>query len=314
MTATTKLLREAPVADPGARLRILSRLTVAFFLDAVAIVRGDRDPIDTLLISAVIQANVAELVNRADLQASFVEADEMPGDEVRRPVSMSAVASSLNLPFETVRRRINAMIKEGYCSAVDGGVIVPSAVLAAPEHLVGAFRGYERLRSFYYDLRDLGLIDGLPAPEPGVDTAKFPVRTISRLAGAYLLRVVESMGAQGDLVDAVILLETFRSNVEHFAADYAPAILDEERRPISVAALAARLGLSAETVRRRCAGLVEAGDLARVARGLVVPTSRLLSPRLGQSLAGNAANLQRLFASLARLGVLKLWDSMERPA
>jgi hypothetical protein len=45
-----------------------------------------------------------------------------------------------------------------------------------------------------------------------------------------------------------------------------------------------------------------------------VPTSRLLSPRLAQSVAGNAANLQRLFATLARLGVLKLWDSMERPA
>lgn len=303
----------APPVDAASRMRVAGRLSVAYLLDVIAIMRGDGDPIDTLLAGAIIQANVAEILQR-DLAGDLPEGDAMPTDEMRRPVSISAVAASMGMPFETVRRRINRLLRAGYCVPADGGVIVPSAVLSDPKYLVEAFRGYERLRAFYWELRDSALLIDLPSPERELSANNFPVRTVSRLVGAYVLRIIESMGLHGDQVDGLILLTTFRHNIEGVPADRPGNIGDDERAPVSVSTLAAGLGLPAETVRRRVAALVERGACRRVRGGIIVPMRILTDPRLGPMIAGNAGNLQRLFASLSRLGVLKVWDALGRPA
>jgi hypothetical protein len=312
--------------DPIGRLRVTSRLTAAYLLDTVSIVRAEGHVLDTLLASAIIQANVAEIQQHADLQVQYAESDALPTDEMRRPVSMNALAASLGVPFETVRRRVGAMVKSGHCAFVDGGVIVPTAVLAQPQYYVQAFHGYERLRAFYYQLRDLGLLPDLPPPSVDLAGGTFPVRAVSRLAGSYVLRIVELLGsagnlAEGDLVDALILLEVFRSNVEHVPPDQrggegfetGDMIRDDQRRPVAVSALAHKVGLPLETVRRRVAALMARGACRRVSGGLIVPAEVLANPVLHRSLAGNAANLARLFGSLSRLGVLQVWDSLPPP-
>jgi hypothetical protein len=313
--------------DPIGRLRVTSRLTAAYLLDTVAIVRGgEGHVIDTLLASAIIQANVAEIGQHADLQVQYAESDALPTDDMRRPVSMNALAASLGIPFETVRRRVSAMVKSGHCAFADGGVIVPTAVLARPHYYVQAFRAYERLRAFYYELRDLGLLPELPPPSVDLAGGTFPVRAVSRLAGSYVLRIVEMMGsagtlAEGDLVDTLILLEVFRSNVEHVPHDnrggegfeIGDMIRDDQRRPVAVSALARRVGLPLETVRRRVASLKTRGACRRVSGGLIIPADALANSTLPRALAGNAANLARLFGSLSRLGVLQIWDTLPPP-
>lgn len=296
--------------DQVRTIRTIGRLSVAYLLDMIAIARGDGHPMDTLLASAIIQANVAELIQRPD---GLVETDELPTDDMRRPVSVSAVATSLNLPFETVRRRVSRMVRDGFCQAVDGGVIVPSAALSGPKHFADAFRGYERLRAFYYELRDHGVLGDLPAPAVELSANNFPVRTVTRLVGAYILRVIETMGLHGDLIDGLILMETFRSNVEHLPADRPGMIADHERAPISANALAVKVGLPAETVRRRTAALTASGVLVRVRGGLTLPSATLTDPRVLSPFAANASNLQRLFATLSRLGVLRVWDQLQPP-
>lgn len=312
--------------DPIGRLRVTSRLTAAYLLDTVAIVRGEGHVLDTLLASAIIQANVADIHRHADLQVQFAETDALPDDGMRRPVSINALAASLALPFETVRRRVGGMVRSGYCAQVDGGVIVPTAVLAQPQYYVQAFRAYERLRRFYYELRDLGLLPELPPPSVDLAGGVFPVRAVTRLAGAYVLRIVEMIGsvgtlAEGDLVDSLILLEVFRSNVEHIpphergGEGFEPGDMvgDGYRRPVAVSALARRVGLPLETVRRRSTALMARGACRRVSGGLIVPGAALATSLLHRSLAGNASNLARLFGSLSRLGVLQVWDSLPPP-
>lgn len=313
--------------DPMGRLRVTSRLTAAYLLDTVAIVRGGEGHVlDTLLASAIIQANVAEISQHADLQVHYAESDALPTDEARRPVSMNALATSLGVPFETVRRRVSAMVKSGHCAFVDGGVIVPTEVLSRPKYYGEAFRAYERLRRFYYELRDLGLLPELPPPSVDLAGGTFPVRAVSRLAGAYVLRIVEMMGsvgtlAEGDLVDTLILLEVFRSNVEHLPPEQrggegfetGDMIRNEQRRPVAVSVLARRVGLPLETVRRRASALAARGACRRVRGGLILPAEVLANSLLHRSLAGNATNLARLFGSLSRLGVLQVWDSLPPP-
>jgi DNA-binding Lrp family transcriptional regulator len=304
----------APAEDRMARLTLASRLAVGFLLDCIAITRGDGDVIDTLLLGAIIQANVQEINRRADLQVSYADEAGLPPDEVRRPVSMNALASSLDLPFETVRRRVKALARDGWCRFTGDGVIVPTAVLADPKYYVDAYRMFERLRDFYFQLSDLGLLGDLPPRSVELPAGAFPVRAVARLVGAYVLRVVESLGVMGDLLDGLLVLEMFRSNVEHLAPEAVGRepggmINDAERAPITVSALAARLGHPAETVRRHVAGLMGRGVCVRVKGGLIVPVEALRRPALQTAMAGNAANLQRLFAALSQLGVLKIWDA-----
>jgi len=308
----------AAADDQIARLRLTSRLATAFLLDIIAIARGDGDVLDTLLIGAIIQANVAEINRRADLQLAYAGSGEIPPDEIRRPVSMNALASSLKLPFETVRRRVNTLAGRGLCKFVEGGVIVPSAVLSLPKSYADGLRAYERLRAFYYQLNDLGLIRDLPPPSVVLSASTFPVRAIGRLLGTYVLRVVETLGTMGDLIDGLILLETFRSNVEHLPHDqrggegFEPAdmVSDRLRTPITVTRLARRIGVPHETARRHITALMARGVCVRARGGLIVPAAALAHPILPTALAGNAGNLHRLFGALAQLGVLKAWDSV----
>jgi hypothetical protein len=310
-------------ADDGATLarqRLLSRLAVGLLLDLIDIARSGGDVLDTLLAGVIIHANVSEIMRRADLQLAFSDKDEMPPDEMRRPVTMHAIATSLALPFETVRRRVGNMVKTGFCRAVDGGVIVPTAVLAAPQYTAGGFRGYERIRAFYYQLGDLGLAGELPPPTVALADGVFPIRAVARLVGTYVLRVIETLAPLGDLLDGLVWLEIYRSNVEHAPAELSGAAEappgpddlahDGLRRPAPVTALAARLGLPHETIRRRVTGMIARGACVRVHGGLIIPGEALARPELTAVLAENAANLTRLFGALSQLGVLQVWDSV----
>jgi DNA-binding Lrp family transcriptional regulator len=303
------------------RARLLSRLALALLLDLVDIARGDAHVLDALLASAIIQANIQEIMRRADLQLEFAREETVPPDEMRRPVSMNALATSLKLPFETVRRRVTRMADAGFCRFVDGGVIVPTAVLGEPRYYVDGFRGYERIRGFYYQAADLGLIADLPPATVDLSKGAFPIRAVSRLVGVYVLRVAEKMGAIGDVLDSLIALEVCRCNVEALPAeacaegDAAPdgVACDAERAPVSINQLARRLGVPGETVRRHARRLIERGIVRREATGLIVPAEALAGPALGPALADNTLQLQRLLASLSQLGVLKVWDGV-RPA
>lgn len=58
----------------------------------------------------------------------------MPSDAERRPVPLRALARTLDLPWETVRRQAAALIETGMVEMVDGGAIVPNRVLASEAH------------------------------------------------------------------------------------------------------------------------------------------------------------------------------------
>lgn len=297
------------------RLRLLSRITAAFVLDVTAMVRGDADLTDAVLATVIIQVNTADVRNQPPLQAAYLDAP--PPDSLRRPATIKAVAESLNLPFETVRRRINALAADGFCRFVEGGVIVPSEVLAEPRYAVRSDLYYARLRDFYYQLIDLGLLEALPPPAVSLPDGLVPVRPVSRLVGAFILRVVEAIAPIGEFLDGIVMLEVFRSNTAHFPNDLLgqegfeaqDMVSDDLRAPISIAVLAKRVGAPRETVRRHVAGLLAREFLERRRTGLIVPSLTLSRAPVLPSLITASSNLNRLFSALAQQGVLELWDA-----
>ncbi|WP_296600796.1 DeoR family transcriptional regulator [Phenylobacterium sp.] len=284
------------------RDRVLAALSFNFLLDEMANGIGGLDPLDALLVLAINQANIAPLTRDPEARARYGDINAPAPDDERRPVSINAVAASLGLAFETVRRRIRRLTAAQVCQLSGEGVVVPASFLISPGYVASVMQGHERLRRFYFELKAAGLLDGLPAPN--FETDSVPVRAAARLLADYLLRACEGLMRESGNAISVMLL----------VALLAPALADEGRasgapRTISVRGVAMRLKLSAETARRHCAELAEDGLCIRASGGTLVPEDALGRPGLRLLLAENAANVQRLMAGLAERGVVQAWEA-----
>ncbi|HEY8617186.1 hypothetical protein [Phenylobacterium sp.] len=306
--------------QPLSRLRTVGRISVGFLLDLVRLGRMDRDLLDALILIAIVQANVAPVARDADLSRAYGDYDALPPDDMRRRVSVSAVAHSLRQPYETVRRRVAALAAEGACAVTPAGVYVPGDTLHTPAHRQMVLETYELIRTLYVRLRALDALPDLPRPEladGAVPADGAPVRAAVRLSSDYVLRIVDFMTQHvGDLITGLTLLTILRGNVEHF-----PDILNPEqeggvesfapdalRRPMRISSVSERLGVPEETVRRHATRLVAQGYCVRTPEGFVTPAAVLARPRFIQLMGENHANLRRMFEGLARLGILAAWD------
>lgn len=313
-------------AAPLPTLRLVGRVSVAFVLDSVRIGRRGHDLIDALILLAIVQSNVGPLSRDPDLQRSYATYDEPPPDDIRRPVSMNAIAHSLRLPYETVRRRVTQLVKLGECVITPRGVYVPAAALSSPGHRATVEANYELVRSLYWRLREIGGLGDLPPPAApwGADGngGAPPVRMVARFSSDYFLRVMEGLRQRvGGLIEGLILMDILRANTEHLTdldsgteEDGARGFVhDELRRPVRATALAARLDLPEETVRRHVAQLLKEERCVRWPEGLVVPTHLMVRPQVGGMLRDNLAHLHRMFAGLSQLGILAEWDRQGPP-
>lgn len=300
---------------PHATVRAVNRLAAPCIVDASKIGRRDRDFHDGLILLAVVQANVAPLMRDQGAQRAYAAADAPPPDELRRPVSINAIAHSLRLPYETVRRRVLRLAKSGACEVSPEGVIVPARELASPEHVAALFAVWQQIQRLYYRLRDLGLLDALVAPdvrERGATAAppEEPVRAVIRIASDYMLRAVDNViGLFDGLTTGIVWFAVMSANREHFDEPGEEAAL----RPTSVSAIAARLDAPIETIRRHANELIAAGLCRRVHGGLVAPDEVLAGSAAEKVMQTNFTDLQRMFTGFAQLGVLAEWDRQSPP-
>lgn len=294
-----------------------ARLLVEFVLDIADLARDENSLLDNLIVTLVVEANVAPVNGDPALQRRYGGLDSPPPDELRRPVSVSAVASSLGMPFETVRRRIARLAEAGACQIGPKGVLVPAAQLSSPDYARRAVARYERTRRLYHDLKAVGAFATAearrPRPEPVIPADDAPVRLCNRLLSEYYLRLIELMMRRlGDPVAAIVVLGLARANLASLSreARAAQAILPETaRKPVRRSTLAKQLGLPGETVRRRLMELEELGYCHSVRGGVMISIENVLSPQSMGRMQENQGNLVRFFARLRRAGLLDLWDA-----
>jgi DNA-binding Lrp family transcriptional regulator len=305
---------------PHNRVRAAARLANAFALDLVRLLGLGRDVIDGLLMAAISQANVAQITRSPELQRAYATLEQLPPDELRRPVSISAVANSLRIPFETARRRIAALTELGVVKPANRGVIIASVPMDSAFYRIAAEAHYVLVRALYFRLRGIGLLESLPRPNgPSFDPLHPPVRLAARLSTDYLLRLAEPIVLHvGDLVSGLILMDIIRANTEHLPDDeggeadddWSPDrfIPDRLRRPIRASALSERLGIPPETVRRHLTRLATADHCERVDEGYLVLSRMLAREPFVRFMVDNQSHLHRLFAGLADFGVLSEWE------
>jgi hypothetical protein len=147
-------------------------------------------------------------------------------------------------------------------------VVVTTPVLSLPGHRRTLEAAFERMRSLYAFLKDTDVLRVTDERGP-IWTGPPPLRAAARISGDYLLRYTDILtGTFGDVSAAAIWLETFRSNNEaRRGREYATDTI--ALSPVRPAAVAKKLGLPAETVRRRVAQLVAEGRCEWMREGLI---------------------------------------------
>jgi DNA-binding Lrp family transcriptional regulator len=315
---------QSAAAKPGAadrqislpELRLSMRASNQFLLDAVVFASAGRDFTDNLILLAIVQANLALVTADPQLQLKYAAADSPPPDSMRRPISINAVAASLRLPFETVRRRVVHLSDQGICEITPRGVVVPERQVVSPGHLAILETNYHAVRKLYLRLRTGGCL-----PEPAVSRPPpqaLPLRAVARLSSDFVLRLLDPVIATvGSLSGGFTLLAIFdlntrglnddeRGDMTPGAAGFVP---DSLRRPATVRAVAERIGLPYEQTRRRLAAFVEEGRCSRAADGYVLSAENLARADMIETYRSCHLALQRMFAALGELGVLREWEA-----
>lgn len=137
--------------------RAASRAAAEYLLRSLAMLAdlsGD-DPLTGLISLAIVQGNVAHLPREG--ASAYATVGDIPPDEVRRPVSIAAVAAALHLPYETTRRRVMRLIELGLCERKGRGVIVPVRVLDSDRHVQMLQANLVNLRRLKRALEDIGV-------------------------------------------------------------------------------------------------------------------------------------------------------------
>jgi hypothetical protein len=85
--------------------------------------------------AAIVVANVRHISEDQVLDQRYSAEETPPPDAMRVPITLRSLAREVKLPFETVRRRVAALVEDGLVVWKDGGVIVPSHVLLSDGRL-----------------------------------------------------------------------------------------------------------------------------------------------------------------------------------
>jgi hypothetical protein len=112
------------------RLRLSAGVDYALRLMRVYTDLVGGDPTTALVFIAAAQASTQHVNPKGDVRQN----DTFIRDELRRPITLSALARSLGLPVETTRRHVVRLAKRGLVARTEGGgVIVTSQELDSPE-------------------------------------------------------------------------------------------------------------------------------------------------------------------------------------
>lgn len=308
--------RLAPTSGSGMAKRgeawTVARASLAYVRDTVEITRADHELLDALILTAALDANMAPVMRDPDLRRLYGRTEMSAPDTLRRPVSINAVAQSLHLPFETVRRRFLRLSRAGLCVIGPQGVVVPLRAVTSAAYMAEQRARYDRARAFYRALKSAG---GLARVSPAASSSSgnLMVRATNWALSEYTLRACDDLIAvTGNVLSSCVLLELVLANIRELKTE---ALITWSRDPaatgqaVRVAALATSLRLPGETVRRHLQILQTLGFCRRASGGLVAVAPASALPRLANLVETNHSNIHRLFGRLGQLGVLDLWDA-----
>jgi len=308
--------------EPAPNIRSIQRFSTAFWMycvESMTRVAGN-DLIMGLVYHAMWTANVKHITNSA-ANIEYGGLDQIPPDTARRPVTVMALANSLRMPHETVRRYVHALVKADRCVRVGNqGFIVPARVFEREDHKAAILEGLPVLLRLFDDMKRTGfdfepyrraLPNTVPLPPDGAPPAN--IRAMLRVIVEMVMRGVDMLGSlRGDdflygLIYTAIWvigarqITSMPENLKYGAL--LQPLPDEIVHPVTVHALAQALHVPYETVRRSANRLVSDGVAFRLGnKGLIIPRAQHEKPEAYATLRRSQNNLLRMMGDLHRAG------------
>jgi hypothetical protein len=158
--ATTDAVAVHPVVAGDAAVgRIVARLGVEYVLRTLQLMseEAEGDLITSIVLYAVLAGNVGHLDRNRAMMGQFSSLEDLPPDDVRRPVSVLAVSRSLALPYETVRRHVSKLVKLERLVRVKGGVVGPASGAQGTQQETAMLTNVANVRRFFRSLRRAGV-------------------------------------------------------------------------------------------------------------------------------------------------------------
>ena len=290
-----------------AQQRLLVRCLFEYVLDEAGRLARARDGD---LVRGVVHIAIVQATRAPD----SAEPDG-PGAPLRG-VSVRAIGQSLGLPYETTRRKVVELEHADLCRRVSASGVVAAPTVRDQAWLDACDASWRSLRVAIVGLTAVGfdyqMLDGVSAqssPPRGLPLAE----AAASLSQAFLLRVLESAVApHGSIIDAAIITAMLTANADSMARDpemarkYAGASTpppDSLRRPATITEIAARLGMTRETVRRRVNRYIKLGWAVRVTGGYLFSMERQQEPEVLQTGLASAHRFLQLLQSVRQMGV-----------
>ncbi len=269
----------------------------------------DQDLTTTLMFLAVSRDNTRDVTQAAQASGAYAGMDDIPPDNLRRAVSVYALARELGLPYETARRHANKLTAAGLAARAEEGLIIPAEVYAREAMRSAVETNWEETLRFIRGLAAFGVRGETPAARTLPDVR----RQVMRVSVEFLLESLQMLtdAMKIDFLAALLCIAITRGNTQHLTEDPTAPYAglnemppDHQRKPVSVYALAKMLRLPYETTRRHVGQLVAAGHADHVAGGgLIVPLRVLALPSLMAGVEINWTATLRYLDALAELGV-----------
>jgi len=108
-------------------IRTVSRHTLAYMLFSISEMfrnYDEFDPMDLLIVHAILNANVIHVMHDPTLDERFSSIHTVEPDVIKQGVSRAALSRFLSLPLETVRRRVTGLKRRKILDETKAGLIV----------------------------------------------------------------------------------------------------------------------------------------------------------------------------------------------
>jgi len=298
--------------------RLILQCAIPHFVQGVATLEhfGGGDAMTGVLALSIIEANVRHIVRDPVLALRYAGVDNPPPDDIRRPISVGALAASFSIPYEAARRRVADLEARGLCQRTTRGVYIPAAALETDANRLALGRSLATVRALAADVRTAAPnfdLTGGARPAPGITPPVSQERLAARFTAEYVLRIAERLTrTTADFGRGMILLAILDANYQPLREDlelarrYASVRRpppDELLAPISVLALSNTLKQPFETTRRNVNVLIRTWRCARTPKGIIVPAQAFNTRLARDVLTGHLGDIQRVFSAMARMGV-----------
>jgi DNA-binding IscR family transcriptional regulator len=242
------------------------------------------DIIKGLVFHAIWTSNLRHVTYSSNNLKFGSLADCLP-EEMFRPVNVLSIAGCLRIPYETARRHVKALVKEGRCVRMPRGIVVPRNVLNA--HLSSEVMCAEapNFLLLFPDLKHAGfdftpfhrwLRTTQPLAPDLRDTPNF--NALARVGAEYFLRCREVLSDLSEMNRTNLICELVYlciwqgdtrlegPNAQRIALGM-PAYRAERGAPVKLRIVADALAIPYETVRRHANDLRRQGRILRVGTG-----------------------------------------------